>query len=108
VSFQLQEGLTQNNLSEQRVKAISQDGYGQITFEKTNETGYTTELLMPGQWSLELNYSTSTKHWMLNTSNDPFNTDDHDGEFNLDLGTLEADLEVQIGGKVYWQISSDM
>ena len=107
VSFQLQEGLTLNNLSDQRVKAISQDGLGQITFEKTNESGYTTELLMPGQWSLELNYSTSTKHWTLNTSDAPFNTDDHDGEFNLDLGTLEADLEVQIGGKVYWQIRSD-
>lgn len=108
ISFQLIEAITETNLSDMRVKAISHDGLGNITFEKTNESGFVSELLMPGQWSLLLNYSTSTKHWMLDTSSSPFNTDDHDGEFNLDLGVLEADLEVQIGGMVYWQISSEV
>ena len=108
VSFQLVESITGTNLSDMRVKAISHEGLGNITFEKTNQTGFVTELLMPGEWSLLLNYSTSTKHWMLDTSESPFNTDDHDEEFNLDLGPQEADLEVQIGGMVYWQISSEV
>ena len=83
------------------VTAVSQDGYGNITFERTDENGNATEMLMPGTWSLYLNKTIGTTSWFLDTSSAPFNTDDAVDNV-LALDSVYADLEVEIGGKVYW------
>ena len=106
VSMELLEGLTNDPLADMTVTAVSQDGYGNITFERTDENGNATEMLMPGTWSLYLNKTIGTASWFLDTSSAPFNTDDAVDNV-LALDSVYADLEVEIGGKVYWDLDND-
>ena len=103
VSFQLKEELTENPLMDMNVIAISNDGYGNVTFGNTNADGNTSKMLMPGSWSLYMNRSIGTQTWMLNGSDNPFNA----ANSTLDLGVVYAALEVQIGGKVYWDLDNN-
>ena len=106
VMFQLQETASGNNMSNIRVTAVSHDGYGNITLTKSNETGMVSEQMMPGTWSLFLNETAPQRHWMMDTSNAPFSTDAAVSG-SLDLGVITADLEVEIGGKVFWDLNED-
>ena len=106
VTFQLQESDSGNNMSNVRVTAVSHDGYGNVTLTKSNETGMVTEQMMPGTWSLFLNESAPQRHWSLDTFDAAFTTE---GAVNgsLDLGIVTADLEVEIGGKIFWDLNED-
>jgi hypothetical protein len=106
VMFQLQETASGDNMTNVRVTAVSQDGYGNITLTKTNDTGMVSEQFMPGTWSLFLNETAPQRHWMMDTSSAPFMTADAVNG-SLDLGVLNADLEVEIGGKIYWDLNED-
>ena len=103
MQFQLQENHTEAKMPGVQVTLVSHDGFGNITLSTPDTNGTVTEQLMPGNWSLYLN-DTSTKmgyHWTLNTSSSPFSTSTAvDGI--IDLGLQKADLEVKIGGKVFW------
>ena len=103
VTFQLQETSSGNNMTDVRVTAVSHDGYGNITLTKSNETGFVTEHMMPGAWSLFLNETAPQRHWSMDTFDAPF--DAVNG--TLDLGVMTADLEVEIGGKVFWDLNED-
>lgn len=107
VSMQLMEAVTESALSDMTVTAVSHDGFGNVTFERTNEDGNATELLMPGTWSFYFNRTIGTKSWFMDTSDAPFTTDDADENNSLVLDPVYATLEVEIGGKVYWDLNNN-
>ena len=74
VSMQLLEAVTEAALSDMTVTAVSHDGYGNITFERTDADGNASELLMPGTWSFYFNRTIGTKSWFMDTSGAPFST----------------------------------
>ena len=106
VTLQLKEWLTEASLSDMSVTAVSQDGFGNITFERTDESGNSTEMMMPGSWSLYLNRTLGTQMWFMDTSDDPFTTDDAENN-TLILDVNYAELEVEIGGKIYWDLDNN-
>jgi len=105
VSFTLSESVTEVNLADTRVTLVSQEGLGNITLEKTDAGGNLTFDAYPGQWSLFLNSTMPQKQWTLDTSSDVFNITDSNG--TLEIGTIYADLVVEIGGKVFWDLNED-
>lgn len=105
VSFTLIEAVTESNLAETRVTLVSQEGLGNITLEKTDVDGNVTFDVYPGQWSLFLNNTIPQKQWTLNTSSAPFDTAGSNG--SMFLGMISADLVVEIGGKVFWDLNDD-
>ena len=107
VKFQLQEFNTETNMSGIRVTLVSHDGFGNVTLSKSDLNGNISETLMPGNWSLFLNdTSTDKHHWTLDTSSSPFTTASAvDGIVNI--GIISAVLEVEIGGKVFWDLNDD-
>jgi len=105
VSFTLIEAVTESTLSDTRVTLVSHEGLGNITLEKTDADGNVTFEVYPGQWSLFLNNTIPQKQWTMNTSSDPFNADGSNDSVNL--GNVSADLVVQIGGKVFWDLNED-
>ncbi|MGB0593988.1 MAG: hypothetical protein ACPGMY_02530 [Poseidonia sp.] len=107
VSMQLLEAVTESALSDMTVTAVSHDGYGNITFERTDADGNASELLMPGTWSFYFNRTIGTKSWFMDTSDTPFSTDAADENHSLVLDPVYATLEVEIGGKVYWDLDNN-
>ena len=61
-----------------------------------------TQLLMPGTWSLFMNETAAQRVWSINTSSTPQTFTE-----NTSLGMIYADLEVEIGGKAFWDIDED-
>ena len=107
VSMQLLEEITESVLPDMTVTAVSHDGFGNVTFDRTDENGNSTELLMPGTWSLYFNRTIGTKAWFMDTSDAPFTTNDADENNTLVLDPVYATLEVEIGGKVYWDLDNN-
>ena len=106
VTLQLKEYLTNDSLADMTVTAVSQEGLGNITFERTDANGNATETMMPGVWSLFMNRTVGTQSWFLDTSATPFDTST--GVNNtLVLDPVYAALEVEIGGKVYWDLDNN-
>ena len=106
INFQLQELDTDTNMSNVRVTLVSHDGFGNVTLSKSDINGNVSENIMPGNWSMFLNKSDPQLRWTLNTSTSPFNTADAVDNV-LDLGIVNAELYVQIGGKVFWDVNDD-
>tara|TARA_Y100000766_G_scaffold2099_1_gene1679 strand:+ start:7769 stop:17344 length:9576 start_codon:yes stop_codon:yes gene_type:complete len=104
LQFQLQEMDTEVNMSGVRVTLVSHDGFGNVTLSKSDSNGNVTEEVMPGNWSLFLNETAPQRHWTLDYG--PFDTATAvDGI--LELGMIYADLEVEIGGKVFWDLDDN-
>ena len=106
VSVQLKELLTLGELPDMNLVAVSEDGLGNVTFEKTDSNGTIEQMLMPGNWSLFLNKSSGQRTWYLNTSATPFNMDSAENG-SLALDPVFAALEVEIGGRVYWDLDNN-
>ena len=106
INFQLQEMDTDTNMSDVRITLVSHDGFGNITLSKSDTNGNVSENIMPGNWSMFLNKSDPQLRWSLNTSTTPFSTADAVDNI-LELGIVNAKLEVQIGGKVFWDLNDD-
>ena len=106
VTMQLREFMTNDSLADMTVTAVSHDGYGNITFERTDENGNATEMMMPGTWSLYLNRTIGTQYWFMDTSGSPFTTNDAVNN-TLVLEPAYATLEVEIGGKVFWDLDNN-
>jgi len=106
IQFKLQELNTETNMSGIRVTLVSHDGFGNVTLSKSDQNGNISEQLMPGNWSLFLNETSPQHQWTLDTSSTPFSTASAvDGI--VDLGIISAVLEVEIGGKVFWDLDDD-
>ena len=97
VSLTLKELGTESELVGKNVVLVSHDGFGNITMNPTDADGNATQLLMPGTWSLFMNESAAQRYWTLNTSNAPDTMTE-----NTSFGVQYAKLEVEIGGKAYW------
>ena len=59
-------------------------------------------MLMPGTWSLFMNESAAQRYWTLDTSDAPVLMNE-----NTSLDVVYAALEVEIGGKAYWDTDED-
>ena len=104
VEFQLTEALTEANLSGFSVTAESQDGLGNVTLSSADSEGMVSDILMPGNWVITMNRTGVQKTWSLETST--FSLADAIDN-TVDLGVLEAHLEVEIGGKVFWDLNEN-
>ena len=102
VSLTLKELGTESELVGKNVVLVSHDGYGNITMNPTDADGNATQLLMPGTWSLFMNESAAQRYWTLDTSDVPVLMDE-----NTSLDVVYAALEVEIGGKAYWDTDED-
>jgi len=102
VSLTLKELGTDSELVGKNVVLVSHDGFGNITMNPTDADGNATQLLMPGTWSLFMNESAAQRYWTLNTSDDPETMTE-----NTSFGVQYAALEVEIGGKAYWDTDED-
>ena len=102
VSLTLKEAGTESELVGKNVVLVSHDGFGNITMNPSDADGNATQLLMPGTWSLYMNESASQRYWTIDTSSAPVLID-----VNTSLGEVYAALEVEIGGKAYWDTNED-
>ena len=102
VSLTLKESGTDSELVGKRVVLVSHDGYGNVTMNPSDADGNATQLLMPGTWSLYMNESAAQRFWTIDTSDTPVLMDT-----NTSLGVVYAALEVEIGGKAYWDTDED-
>ena len=102
VTLTLVESGTNQTLSGKEVVLVSHDGYGNITMNPTDGDGNATQLLMPGTWSLFMNETAAQRVWTLDTSSAPQAFTE-----NTSLGMVYADLEVEIGGKAFWDVDED-
>ena len=106
VSVQLNVAETLNDLPDKSITAVSHDGFGNITLERTDAQGNTSEMMMPGNWSFYLNSTIGRTMWHLDTSSAPTSVVGDDNN-TFDAGVLSALLEVEIGGKVFWDLDND-
>ncbi len=102
VSLTLKEAGTESELVGKKVVLVSHDGFGNITMNPSDADGNATQLLMPGTWSLYMNESAAQRYWTIDTSTAPVLID-----VNTSLGEIYAALEVEIGGKAYWDTNED-
>jgi len=102
VTLTLIESGTNQTLSGKKVVLVSHDGYGNITMNPTDADGNATQLLMPGTWSLFMNETAAQRVWTLDTSSAPQTFTE-----NTSLEMVYADLEVEIGGKAFWDVDED-
>jgi asparagine N-glycosylation enzyme membrane subunit Stt3 len=102
VSLTLKESGTDSELVGKKVVLVSHDGYGNITMNPSDADGNATQLLMPGTWSLYMNESAAQRFWTIDTSDASVLMD-----VNTSLGVVYAALEVEIGGKAYWDTDED-
>ena len=106
VNFQVQELYTDSNMSDVRITLVSHDGFGNVTLSKSDVDGNVSETIMPGTWSMFLNQTEPQRQWSLDTFDAPFSTDDAvDGVLNL--GIVSPVLNVEIGGKVFWDLDDN-
>ena len=90
-----------------RVTAVSQDGLGNISLAVSNESGYVNDGIMPGEWSLHLEKVGIDRIWSIEHSEvTTFDTSDA-VDNKLDLSTVNTNVSVRIGGRIYWDINED-
>ena len=105
VSFNLTENLTDNPIVDARVTAVSNDGFGNITLQPSNSTGYVYDMFMPGNYSLVLEQISDDRQWIIQENQQILSENIIDNELHLE--SIYADVSVQIGGRVYWDINLD-
>ena len=104
VSFNLKEQLTGGNISDVRITAVSNDGYGNITLQPSNSSGAVVDKIMPGSWNLFLDKETSNKRLSIESELYSFDTN---GLTTYDGGDVMVMTEVTIGGKVFWDFNNN-
>ena len=104
VNMTLVESMTNNYVDNARVIAVSNDGYGNVTLGASNSSGYVSDTIMPGSWTLSLTKETSDKKWTINQGDYVF---DATQEADANLGDVMVDLEVLIGGKIFWDFNEN-
>jgi uncharacterized repeat protein (TIGR01451 family) len=104
LTLTLKEELTGENLSDIRITAVSNDGYGNITLEPSNSTGVVIDKIMPGSWDLYLDKETDDKRWYIESDAYTIETL---GLTELDAGEVLVNSEVLIYGKIYWDFNEN-
>ena len=107
IEFMLEEQNSGLPVENARLIAVSQDGLGNISLSPSSESGYVSDGIMPGVWSLTLEKNGIDRIWSVD-SNEENTFDTSDAVDNiLNLSTITADVSVRIGGRVYWDINED-
>ncbi|MED5485503.1 MAG: NEW3 domain-containing protein, partial [Candidatus Thermoplasmatota archaeon] len=99
------EGYTNESLMKGlSLTAVSNDGLGEVSLPLSNQSGFVSATLFPGDWNLELNYTDSYYRirWVVE-------------EYQLgqlsENQTVEADITlsrfVEVSGNVYWDFNED-
>ena len=104
VEVHLREAISERDLEGFRLTLVSADGYGNVSMDLTNETGVASETLMPGSWSISLERSDVQNRWTLDTSSTPFTVTSNETSMQ---DNLFADHEVEIGGRLFWDLDGD-
>jgi asparagine N-glycosylation enzyme membrane subunit Stt3 len=104
VQLHLREALSERNLSGFRMTLVSADGLGNVSLDLTDDDGLVTEPMMPGTWSVHLERQGVQDRWTIDTSATPFTIST--GE-SLNVTDLMAAHEVEIGGRLYWDLDDD-
>ena len=99
MNFTLTESLTDEYVTGARVIAVSNDGFGNVTLAPSDDGGNVSDQIMPGSWTLSLDKETGDKLWTINEGEYIF---DATGDEDVELGVVEAELQVMIGGKIFW------
>ena len=103
VNATLVESLTDEFVVNARLLAVSNDGYGNVTLASSDDSGNVTDVIMPGSWTLSLQKETDDKRWSIQDDLYTFVATNQD----VELGNLTVDLEVLIGGKIYWDFNEN-
>jgi hypothetical protein len=103
VNATLVESLTDEFVVNARLLAVSNDGYGNVTLASSDDSGNVTDVIMPGSWTLSLLKETDDKRWSIEDELYTFVATNQD----VELGNLTVDLEVLIGGKIYWDFNEN-
>ena len=103
VNATLVESLTDEFVVNARLLAVSNDGYGNVTLASSDDSGNVTDVIMPGSWTLSLLKETDDKRWSIEDDLYTFVATNED----VELGNLTVDLEVLIGGKIYWDFNEN-
>ena len=104
INLTMIEKLTGDYVDNARILATSDDGYGNVTLAASDESGNVSDMIMPGSWSLSLLKETSDKRWTIEEG--IYNIDATNVQY-VELGDVEVDLEVLIGGKIYWDFNEN-
>ena len=93
---------TSDGIPDQKIILQSLDGLGTINMPPTNETGFTSTLLVPGDWSVSHDEETSGVRVLIQETHiDQILA----GEYRDIL--LDAQKEVILSGKVFWDFDKD-
>ena len=84
--------------------AVSNDGLGEVSLPLSNQSGFVSATLFPGDWNLELNYTDS--YYRIRWVVEEYQL----GELSENQ-TVEADVTlsryVEVSGNVYWDFNED-
>ena len=105
VNMQLQEALTEVNITATRITAVSLDGLGNVSLGPSDNEGMISEVLMPGNWTLALNRTENLEMWTLEEG--IFNSADSMVNNTWEAGVVSIDKSVLIGGKVFWDLDDN-
>ncbi len=105
VTIQLQESLTGVNVTSTRVTAVSLDGLGNVSLGPSDNEGMISEVLMPGNWTLEMNLTENLEMWVL--SEGVYNSADAMVNSSWEAGVVLVDKSVKVGGKIYWDLDEN-
>ncbi|MCH1410811.1 MAG: glycosyltransferase family 39 protein [Candidatus Poseidoniaceae archaeon] len=104
VHLHLREALSEKNLSGFRMTLVSADGLGNVSLDLTDDEGHVSEPMMPGTWSVHMEREDAQDRWTLDTSSSPFTAS---SGASVNVTDLFADHEVEIGGRLYWDLDAD-
>ena len=105
VTMQLRESLTESNITATRITAVSLDGLGNISLGPSDNEGMISEVLMPGNWTLMLNRTETLEMWTLDEG--VYISSGNVVGNAWDVGVVEVDKFVLIGGKIYWDLDEN-
>lgn len=104
VTLNLQEAITGVNIAGTRITAVSLDGLGNVSLGPSDNEGMITEVLMPGNWTLELNRTENLEMWNLDTGVYYSATAMVNGVWEANIS---VDKSVKIGGKFFWDLDEN-
>ena len=104
VNATLVESMTYDFVENARLIAVSNDGYGNVTIAASDLSGNVSDVIMPGSWTLSLVKETNDKRWSIEEGAYNFVATNQN---DVELGNVSVDLEVLIGGKIYWDFNEN-
>ena len=104
VNATLVESMTYDFVENARLIAVSNDGYGNVTLAASDLSGNVSDVIMPGSWTLSLVKETNDKRWSIEEGAYNFVATNQN---DVELGNVSVDLEVLIGGKIYWDFNEN-